>query len=71
MIRVSGPKISDVTKHLDGRTVSGVTYQAHGKPVGIQVCFCTDAADEQLAKNDLKKHLKEAFPVLRLYIEVI
>lgn len=71
MIRISGPKIQDVAQAVDGQTIDNVTYTLAGPLAGIQAVFTTDAANEEAAKDSLKKHLKQTFPVLRLYLEVI
>lgn len=71
MIRISGPKIQDVAAAIDGQTIAGVRYRSTGKIQGIQALFTSDAPNEESAADSLKKHLKQTFPLLRLYIEVV
>lgn len=71
MIRVSGPKIQEVVKAIDGIEINNVIYTYTGKTVGIQATFNTNVDDEEFAKDNLKKHLKQSMGHLRIYIEVI
>lgn len=71
MIRVSGPKIQDVVKNVDGKEIDGIVYALTGKVQGIQATFTTNANDEEVAKDQLKKYLKQYMGPYRIYVEVI
>jgi len=71
MIRISSSRISDIVKDIDGKVINNIRYNKTGEPAGIQAVFSTDTADEQLAMTTIKKYLKEKYPVLRIYVEVI
>lgn len=71
MIRVSGPKIQDIVKLVDGKEINGIVYTYTGKTVGIQALFNTNADDEEFAKDNLKKYLKQNMSYLRIYVEAI
>lgn len=71
MIRVSGPKIQEIVKAVDGKEINEVVYTYTGKTVGIQATFTTNVSDEEFAKDNLKKYLKQNMGHLRIYIEVI
>lgn len=71
MIRISGLKILDVVKMIDGLELEGVTYTYTGKTQGIQAYLETNADDEELAKERLKKYLKQNAGHLKLYYEVV
>jgi len=71
MLRISSSKINDITADIAGKTINGIRYSKSGEPVGLMATFSSDAADEQLAMAGIKKYLKEKYPVLRIYVEVI
>ena len=71
MIKVSGPKIQDVVKLVDGKEIEGIVYSFTGKMQGIQATFTTNANDEEVAKDLLKKYLKQNMGPYRMYVEVI
>ena len=71
MIRISSSKISDIVKDIDGTTINDIRFSKASEPVGLMVTFTSDAKDEQLAMAAIKKFLKEKYPVLRIYVEVI
>jgi len=71
MLRISGPKITEIAKELDGIEIQGINFNQKEEPKGIQVLFLTNADDEETAKSVVKSFLKEKFPVLRIYVEVI
>ena len=71
MIRVSGPKIQDIVKNVDGQDINGVVYTFTGKLQGIQATFTANVIDEEFAKDNLKKYLKQNMGPYRVYVEVI
>lgn len=71
MIRVSGPKPNEIIEIINGKEIDGVVYTYTGKTTGIQAYFATNAADEGVAKDALKKYMKQNVPHLRLYFEVV
>jgi len=71
MLRISSSKINDIAADIDGKVINDIRFGKSGNPVGIQATFTSDAADEQLAMAAVKKYLKEKYPVLRIYVEVI
>jgi hypothetical protein len=71
MLRISSGKITDIINDINGKTVDGIIYTKAGETTGLMAVFSTDAKDDELAKQTIKKYLKERFPVLRIYVEVI
>lgn len=71
MLQVSGAKIKEIVNEINGKEVDGIQYTYTGKMVGIQATFTTNIEDENLAKEKLKKYLKQNMGHLRIYIEVI
>jgi hypothetical protein len=71
MLRISSGKIKDIINDINGKAIDGITYTNAGEAVGITATFSTDAGDDELAKQTIKKYLKERFPVLRIYVEVV
>ena len=71
MIRISSSKIKEIANDLDGINIDGIHFAQEGEVRGIQAIFANDADDEEVAKAVVKKYLKENYPVLKIYIEVI
>jgi hypothetical protein len=71
MLRVSGPKMTEFAKELDGIEINGIHFKQEGVVQGIQAVFSTDAEDEELAKGAVKAYFKANHPVYRIYVEVI
>ena len=71
MIRVSGPKIQDIVNKVNGQDINGVVYTFTGKLQGIQATFTTNANDEEFAKDNLKKYLKQNMGPYRVYVEIV
>jgi hypothetical protein len=71
MLRISSAKILKITDDINGKEVDGITYTKSGEPAGLMATFSAGAADDELAKQIIKKYLKEKYPVLQIYVEVI
>lgn len=71
MIRISGLKIQDVANKINGLVIEDVTYTFTGKVQGIQAYISTDSDDEEKAKDNLKKYLKQNMGYLKLYYEIV
>lgn len=71
MIRISGNKIKDIVEGVDGQVIEGIKYESTGPIKGISATFNHDNPDEELAKATLKKYIKTAYPVLRVYVEIV
>lgn len=71
MLRVSGPKMVEFAKELDGIEIQGIHLKQEGPVKGIQAIFSTDAGDEELAKSAVKAYFKANHPVYRIYVEII
>ena len=71
MIKVSGPKIQEVVQKVDGQYINGIVYTFTGKIQGIQATFTTNSENEEIAKDNLKKYLKQNMGPYRMYVEVV
>ena len=71
MIKISGAKINEISAEIDGKTFDNIKFTRTGDPEGIAASFSVDTSNEELAMAALKKFLKEKYPVLRIYVEII
>lgn len=71
MIRVSGPKIQEIVKEISNKNINGIVYTFTGKLQGIQATFAANIDNEETAKENLKKYLKQNMGPYRIYVEVI
>lgn len=71
MIKISAGKIRDIAADIDGKTIDGIRFTQSGEPQGIMATFTVDASDEGSAQAAVKKYLKEKYPVLRIYVEIV
>ena len=71
MIKISSAKIRDITADIDGKVIEGIQYTKSSEPQGIMATFTVDTSNEEHAMAAVKKYLKEKYPVLRIYVEVI
>jgi len=71
MIRVSSSKIKDLAKELNGIEILGIHFKQEGEVKGIQVLLSTDTDDAEKAKSAVKNYLKEHYPALKIYVEVL
>ena len=71
MIKISSSKIRDITRDIDGKVIDAIQFTKSGEPEGIAAVFSVNTSDEELAKAAIKKYLKEKFPVLRTYVEIV
>ena len=71
MIKISSARIKDITSDIDGKVINDIQFTKSGEPQGIMATFTVNASNEELAMTAIKKYLKEKYPVLRIYVEVI